>query len=109
MARKSARKVLAPPDFSSFVDEVTAVPRSFIFGLVAGLLVPVAAIGGIVAGVYLFTRKVPFVAEIKEEDEERHLIVKLVQPEEARSLFQSGRKAVEAFGDEIRIELEADQ
>jgi hypothetical protein len=109
MARKTGWKKVSPPDFSSFADELVAVPRNFVFGVVAGLLVPVAAIAGVVAGIYLFTRKVPFVTEIRESDDERQLILELVEPEEARSLFQRGREAVQAFGDEIRGELESEE
>jgi len=109
MARKkTAWKGISPLDFS-FMDEIMAVPRNFVFGLLAGLLVPVAAIAGVVAGVYLFTKKVPFITEIGEEDEERHLMVKLVEPEKARSLLQRGKEAAKAFGDEIRAELEGEQ
>jgi hypothetical protein len=109
MGRKTTRWKISGPNLPSVMDEFMAVPRNFIFGLMVGLLVPVAAIAGVVAGIYLFTRKVPFIAEIVEEDEERHLILKLVEPEEARSLFQRGREAVEAFGDEVRVELEGEQ
>lgn len=107
MARKTARRRMSPPGLPSIVDEATAIPRSFMFGLLVGLLVPVASIAGIVAGIYLFAKRVPFVAEIAEEDDERQLVVKLVEPEEARSLFQKGKEAVQAFGDDIRAELEA--
>lgn len=106
MARRTARKKVSLVGFSSIVDEVMALPRSFAFGLLAGLLVPAAALAGIVGGIYLFTKKVPFVTEIVEEGDDRHLIVKLVDPDEARGLFQKGREAAEAFGEEIRVELE---
>lgn len=109
MARKTAWRKMSPVDFPSLMDEVMAVPRNFAFGLLTGLLVPVATIAGLVAGVYLFTRKVPFITEIREEDGERHLMVRLVEPEEARSLFQRSREAIQAFGDEIRVELEGEQ
>jgi len=109
MARKNSRTKISPLDFSSVADELVAVPRNFVFGLLTGLLAPVAAIAGIVVGIYLFTKKVPFITEIGDEDEERHLIIRLVQPEEARSLFQRGKEAVQTFGDEIRVELEGDQ
>jgi hypothetical protein len=109
MARKTGWKKVSPPDFSSFTDELVAVPRNFVLGLFTGLLFPVAAIAGVVVGIYLFTRKVPFVTEIREADDERHLIVKLVEPEEARNLFQRGREAVQAFGDEISGEFEGEE
>ncbi len=109
MAGKTTWKRISAPDFPSFMDELMAVPRNFVFGLLTGLLVPVATIAGIVAGIYLFTKKVPFVTEIREEDEERHLVVKLVEPGEARNLLQRGSEAVQAFGDEVRAELQGEQ
>lgn len=109
MERKTGWKKISAPDFPSFMDELMAVPRNFLFGLLTGLLVPVATIAGIVAGIYLFTRKVPFISEIREQDEERHLVVGLVEPEEARNLLQRGREAVQAFGEEVRAELEGEQ
>jgi hypothetical protein len=109
MGRMTTRWKISGPDFPSFMDEVTAVPRNFVFGALIGLLVPLASLAGIIAGIYLFTKRVPFIGEIVEEDGERQLIVKLVEPEEARSLFEEGREAVRAFGDEVRVELEGEQ
>ncbi len=100
---------ISSPDVSSYVDELMSIPRNFMFGLFAGVLVPVAAVAGIVAGIYAFTQKVPFVTDIEEHDGERRLILRLVEPEEARGLFQRGRQAAQAFGDEIRSELEREQ
>ena len=87
------------------LDDLMAVPRSFVLGWLAGLLVPVAGLAGIVAGIYVFTRKVPIVAQIDEEDGERRLIVRLVEVDEARGLLQKGSDAAKAFGDEIRSEF----
>lgn len=101
---------ISPLRMPSIIDELADMPRNFLLGLLTGLLVPVAAVAGIVTGIYVFTNKIPFVTEIHEgDDDERHLTVKLVEPEEARRLFQRGREAVQAFGDEIRIELEAEE
>jgi hypothetical protein len=88
------------------LDDLMAVPRSFVLGWLAGLLVPVAGLAGIVAGIYLFTRKVPIVAQIDEEDGERRLIVRLAEVDEARGLLQKGGDVAKAFGDEIRSEFE---
>ena len=106
MAGRITRRKVSLPGFSSLVDQLMAVPRSLAFGFLAGLLVPVAALAGIVGGIYLLTRKVPFITEIVERDDQRHLIVKLVEPDEARDLLREGKKAAQAFGDEIRLELE---
>jgi hypothetical protein len=109
MSNRGAWRRVYPPDVSSYVDDLMSVPRNFVFGLLAGALVPVAALAGIVAGVYAFTRKVPFVTDVEEYDGERRLTVRLVEPEEARYLWQKGKEAAQSFGDEIRSELEDEQ
>ena len=96
----------SPVDLVRYWDDLMAVPRSFVLGLLAGLLVPVAGVAGIVAGIYLFTRRVPIVTQIDEEDGERRLVVKLVEVDQARGLLQKGRDAAKAFGDDIRSEFE---
>ena len=109
MGRKTAPRKMSPPNPFILVDELVATPRNFAFGLLAGFVVPVAAIAGVVAGIFLLTKKVPFITEVGEEDEERLLIVKLVEPEKARSLFETGKEAIQTFGDEIRVELEGQE
>jgi hypothetical protein len=109
MARSGSWRKLSPPDMSTYVDELLAVPRSFAFGWFAGLLGPIAAMAGVVLGIYLFTKKVPFITEIAEEDGRRRLTIELVEPYEARSLIQRGTEAAQSFGDEIRSELEAEE
>ncbi|HEM61354.1 MAG TPA: hypothetical protein ENO24_03600 [Chloroflexi bacterium] len=94
--------------FDSFLDELTAVPRSFAFGWLVGIIVPLASLAGIVSGVYLLTRKVPFVTEIDEQDGGRRLVVQLVEPEQAKELLQRGRDAAREFRDEIRAEVEGE-
>lgn len=109
MASRASWRRVSAPDVSVYVDELLGVPRSFACGWLAGLLAPVAAIAGVVGGIYLFTKKVPFITELVERDGERHLIVELVEPYEARSLIQRGTEAAQSFGDEIRSELEAEE
>jgi hypothetical protein len=106
MARGGRKSRGSPAGMARYWDELMAVPRSFFLGWLAGLLVPVAGLAGIVAGIYLFTRKVPIVSQIDEEEGERHLVVKLAEVEEARGLLQKSRDAAQAFGDEIRSEFE---
>jgi hypothetical protein len=106
MARRSMREKESTPALARYVEELTAVPRHFFLGWLAGLLAPVAALAGIVAGVYFLTRKVPFVSEIEEQEDGRRLVIKLVEPGEARVLLRRSGEAARAFGDEIRSELE---
>ena len=109
MARGKARKRDVVSDTFGFLDDLVAVPRSFVFGLLSGLIVPAASLAGIVAGIYLLTGKVPFVTQVDEETGERRLIVQLVESQEARDLLQKGGEAARSFGDEIGAELEGEE
>ena len=78
---------------------VFAVPCNLLSGFLIGLLAPVAAIAGMVAGVRLATGKVPFLGHIREgEDEERQLSFKLVSPDEAQELYSEHK---ERFSDKL--------
>ena len=92
--------------YSGYLCDLMAVPRSFVFGLLSGAVVPAASLAGIIAGIYLLTGKVPFITQVDEESGERRLIVQLVDPEDARGLLQKGGETARSFGDEIRTELE---
>jgi len=106
MAKSSASKKSFPLDPTSFLDELLGVPRSFLFGWLAGLLVPVASLAGIVSGIYFLTRKVPFITEVVEVEDRRRLAVELVEPAEARALLQRTQDSLRAFRDEVRAETE---
>jgi hypothetical protein len=108
MSRGSARDKESTPALARYVEELTTVPRHFIVGWLVGLLAPVAALAGIVAGVYFFTKKVPFISGIEEQEHGRRLVIDLVEPDEARMLLRKGGEAARAFGDEIRNELEGE-
>jgi hypothetical protein len=108
MARGSARDKESTPALARFVEELSTVPRFFIVGWFVGLLAPVAAVAGIVGGIYFFTRKVPFVKGIEEHEHGRRLVIELVEPDEARMLLRKSGEAARAFGDEIRNELEGE-
>ncbi len=108
MSRGSARDKESTPALARYVEELTTVPRHFFVGWLVGLLAPVAALAGIVAGVYFFTKKVPFISGIEEQEHGRRLVIDLVEPDEARMLLRKGGEAARAFGDEIRNELEGE-
>jgi hypothetical protein len=109
MAGGTLRRKASPVHFFDFVDELTAVPRNFLIGWLMGMLVPVVGLAATVAGVYLYTNKVPFVTGIDEEDGQRRLTVSLVEPDEAQERLRQGREALLAFGDEVRGELEGEE
>jgi hypothetical protein len=106
VARDKTRKRNDAWAFSGYLGDLMAVPRSFVFGLLSGVLVPVAGLAGIIAGIYLLTGRVPFITHVEEEIGGRRLIVQLVGPEEARDLLRKSGEAAMSFGDEIRTELE---
>jgi len=84
---------------SKLVLDILSIPYNLLAGFVVGAMVPVAAIGAIVAGVRLITGKMPFLNLVDDETEgERHLAVALLPPERAEELFAEQRKQI---GDEI--------
>ena len=84
---------------SKLVLDILSIPYNLLAGFVVGAMVPVAAIGAIVAGVRLITGKMPFLNLVDDEAEgERHLAVALLPPERAEELFAEQRKQI---GDEI--------
>jgi len=101
-----AKKKSFAMGFDSLLDDLMAVPRSFMFGWLAGIVVPLASLAGVISGIYLLTKKIPFVTEVLEQEGDRRLVVKLVEPEEARTLLQRSREAAREFRDEIRAEVE---
>lgn len=106
MAKWRAGRKAFPVDLTSFLDELLGVPRSFLFGWLAGMFVPVVSLAGIVSGIYFLTRKVPFVTEVVGIEDRRRLVVELVEPAEARALLRRGRDALRTFRDEVRAETE---
>lgn len=86
-----SKKDKATMSLFSFVGELLSVPVSFFGGLVVGLIAPVAALAGIVGGVYLFTKKVPFASQVVEDEAsgERSLTLTLMPPDEAQAAFQA--------------------
>lgn len=108
MAGFNIGKKKSAPALAQFVDDLTAVPRHLLLGWFAGALVPVAALVGIMGGVYFLTRKLPFVSAVEERDNRRRLVIELVDPDEARDLLRRSGEAVRAFGDEVRSELEGE-
>jgi hypothetical protein len=90
------------------VFEILSIPYSLLAGFVVGAMVPVAAIGAIVAGVRLITGKMPFLNLVEEEAEgERHLAVALMPPERAEELFAEQRKQISDEVARLRAEIQA--
>jgi hypothetical protein len=88
---------------------VLAIPTSFFAGYVTGLLVPLAAIAAMVAGVRLFTGKVPFLTRAEEKDEDGHgqLTIRLVPSDEAGPLFAEQKEQLGREFSGMRAEIQA--
>jgi hypothetical protein len=86
-----------------------SIPSSFFAGLVTGLVAPLAAIAAMVAGVRLFTGKVPFLARAEENDEDSggQLTIRLVPVVEAGPLFAEQKEQLRGEFSAMRAEIQA--
>lgn len=86
-----------------------SIPSSFFAGLVTGLVAPLAAIAAMVAGVRLFTGKVPFLARAEGVDEESNgqLTIRLVPVDEAGPLFAEQKEQLGREFGGMRAEIQA--
>ncbi len=86
-----------------------SVPTSFFAGLLTGLLAPLAAIAAMVAGVRLFTGKVPFLARTEEKDENGvgQLAIRLVPSDQAGPLFTEQKEQLGREFGAMRAEIKA--
>ena len=107
MPTRSKKKDKTSPSLLSFLSELLSVPVNFIGGLVVGLIAPVVAVAGIVGGVYLFTKKVPFFSQVTvdEASGERSLTLSLMAPGEARSAFESRLAELKAAWSKVMKDL----
>jgi len=92
---------------SPLIGEALGVPRAFTLGIAVGAATPIIAIAGIVGGIYLFTKKVPFLSDIVEEGGERSLIIKLMEPEEAKAALAQRKDEIVTFFEEIKTRMRA--
>ena len=86
-----------------------SIPSSFFAGLVTGLVAPLAAIAAMVAGIRLFTGKVPFLARAEGVDEEsdRQLTIRLVPTDEAGPLYAEQKEQLGREFGGMRAEIQA--
>jgi len=87
--------------------DLIGIPCNLAAGLVVGLFLPVAALAAVVAGIRLFTGKVPFLARVgQDESGERELSLRLVPPEQVRGLWAEHTRTfgepLEKLGVQIR-------
>ena len=88
------RKDIGGP-LSGAIVQLLGIPYSFLAGFVTGLVLPLAAIGAVVAGIRLLTGKVPFLGHVwADEEGERHLSFKLVSPDQVGDLFAEQKEQI---------------
>jgi hypothetical protein len=88
---------------------MVSIPTSFFAGFVTGILAPVAAIAAMVAGVRLFTGKVPFLARAEEKDEDGvgQLTIRLVPSDEAGPLYAEQKEQLSTEFSGMKAEIQA--
>jgi hypothetical protein len=86
-----------------------SIPSSFFAGLVTGVAAPLAAIAAMVAGVRLFTGRVPFLARAEEKDEDGfgQLTIRLVPSDEAGPLFDEQKEQLSREFGGMKAEIQA--
>ena len=87
-----------------------ALPCRFVTGYLTGLLTAAAGLAAIVGGVYLLTRKVPFVSHtFSDRDAEggQHLSLTLMSPDEAQAAFAREKERIGAELKTLGAEIKA--
>jgi hypothetical protein len=104
-----AKKDGAFPVFG-LIYSIVAIPYNFFIGFVVGVAAPVAVIAAMVLGVRFLTGKMPFLKLSDEEDDERRLLLELVEQDEAQALFDVEKEKVMSdlgtFRDEMKALIE---
>ena len=101
-----AKKDGAFPVFG-LIYSIVAIPYNFFIGFVVGVAAPVAAIAAMVLGVRFLTGKMPFLKLSDAEDEERRLLLELVEQDEAQELFEAEKEKVMSDLGNFRDEMKA--
>ena len=90
------------------ISDVIAIPLNFLSGFILGLIVPVAVIAAMVAGIRFFTGQVPFLGDISEDEEgRRHLSFGLVSPDQAKVLFGEQKVQIGSEISQMKAEIQA--
>ena len=101
------RKDKGGPLSSVFV-QLLAIPFSFLAGFVTGLVLPVAAIGAVVAGIRLVTGMVPFLGKVSVDEEGRRaLSLRLVPPDQVGDLYAGHKEQIGGDLGKMKAEIEA--
>lgn len=107
MPARSRKKDGAEALLRSVLVGLLSVPLNFLGGLVVGLTAPVIAVAGVLGGVYLFTKKVPFVSQVDTDDVtgERSLTLTLMEPGDAKAALEARQAELKEALVKIKGEL----
>lgn len=98
------RRNVSSPVPGAFV-QFLSIPLSFLTGFATGLVLPVVAIGAVVAGIRFVTGMVPFLGEVSvDEGGERVLSLRLVPQDEVRNLYEGHKEGI--GGDLVKMKDE---
>ena len=101
------RKDKSGPLSGVFV-QLLAIPFSFVAGFVTGLVLPVVAIGAVVAGIRLVTGMVPFLSEVSVDEEGgRALPLRLVPPDQLGDLYAGHKEQIGGDLGRMKTEIHA--
>ena len=91
----------------SILGGLLSVPLNFFGGLVIGLTAPLIAVAGVLGGVYLFTKKVPFVSQVDTDDTtgERSLTLRLMPAGEAKAALEARQAELREALARVKTEL----
>jgi hypothetical protein len=85
--------------------QLLAIPFRFLAGFAAGLVLPLAAIGAVVAAIRLVTGMVPFLSEVTVDEEGgRALSLRLVPPDQVGDLYSGHKEQI--GGDLVKMKDE---
>ena len=88
--------------------QLLAIPFKFLAGFVTGLVLPVAAIGAVVAGIRLVTGMVPFLGEVSVDEEGgRTLSLRLVPLDQVGDLYTGHKEQIGGDLGKMKTEIQA--
>ena len=101
------RKIISSPR-SGVMMQLLAIPYGFLTGFVTGLVLPVVAIGAVVAGIRFVTGMVPFLGEVSVDEEgERVLLLRLVPQDEVADLYAGHKEQIGSDLVKMKTEIQA--
>ena len=98
------RKKINSP-LSGVMMQILVIPIGILIGFVTGLVLPLVAIGAVVAGIRFVTGMVPFLDEVSVDEEgERVLSLKLVPQDDVAGLYAGHKEQI--GGDLVKMKTD---